>query len=158
MKLIVGGANQGKLALAVQLARNGGKKPSVSEEDWESRLGAESGGKSRLATEEGEERLSVADGKTDEFQAAFRCRIVDNLHEYIRRLGTEAEIENFLTRLLRDNPDAILVCNEVGCGIVPMEKADRLWRESVGNACQFLAREADQVYRVICGLPQKIKG
>lgn len=51
----------------------------------------------------------------------------------------------------------IIISNEVGSGIIPMEKNDRLWREETGRMLTFIAGEADEVYRIFCGIPVKIK-
>lgn len=51
-----------------------------------------------------------------------------------------------------------VTCDEVGCGVVPLDRADRDWREAVGRLCCALAAEADTVVRVTAGLPQAIKG
>ncbi|KIR01579.1 hypothetical protein P261_00393 [Lachnospiraceae bacterium TWA4] len=52
----------------------------------------------------------------------------------------------------------MLVSNELGYGIVPMDAFDRKYRETTGRICCMIAEQADEVYRVVCGLPQKIKG
>lgn len=52
----------------------------------------------------------------------------------------------------------VAVCDEVGCGIVPLDPDDRAWRERVGRLCCDLAERADAVVRVVCGVPQVIKG
>lgn len=52
----------------------------------------------------------------------------------------------------------VVVCDEVGCGIVPLDPDDRAWRERVGRLCCDLAAEAEAVVRVVCGIPQVIKG
>lgn len=59
---------------------------------------------------------------------------------------------------IRNNPSWLIIANEVGSGIVPMDKSDRIWREEVGRALCELAKEADEVYRVYCGIPTMIKG
>lgn len=51
-----------------------------------------------------------------------------------------------------------VVCDEVGCGVVPIDAFERLWREEVGRLCCDLAMEAQVVLRVVCGLPQVLKG
>lgn len=53
--------------------------------------------------------------------------------------------------------DVFLVTNEIGLGVVPDTKFGRLFRDLLGRVNQFLAKEADAVYFVISGLPQKIK-
>ena len=52
----------------------------------------------------------------------------------------------------------VVICNEVGCGIIPMQEDGRRFRKAVGRLCALLAIEADCVVRVVCGLPQVIKG
>jgi adenosylcobinamide kinase/adenosylcobinamide-phosphate guanylyltransferase len=52
----------------------------------------------------------------------------------------------------------IVVSNEVGLGVVPAFKAGRVFRDLAGLANQFIAREADEVYVMWAGIPQKIKG
>lgn len=61
-------------------------------------------------------------------------------------------------RFIRENPDAVVVMDEIGCGIIPLERADRLWREAVGRVGCLLAERAETVERVVCGIPIKIKG
>ena len=84
--------------------------------------------------------------------------IVNHLHRYIReqlRQGTdpEAMIENFG----KEHPDCILICDEIGNGIVPMEAEERTYRERTGRILEQLAAQADEVVRVVCGIGQKIK-
>lgn len=66
-------------------------------------------------------------------------------------------ITDYLLNMAVQMPDLILVCDEVGNGIVPMEKAERDYRECVGRVLCVLAGEADTVERVHCGIPQMIK-
>lgn len=51
----------------------------------------------------------------------------------------------------------VLICNEVGCGVVPIDAKKRLWREEVGRLCIALARRATHVVRIQCGLPIALK-
>ena len=53
--------------------------------------------------------------------------------------------------------DAVIISNDVSCGIVPIETDLRAWREACGRMNNYLARESDEVWRLFCGLPQKIK-
>lgn len=84
--------------------------------------------------------------------------IVNHLQSYIReqlRQGTDPEgmIENFG----KEHPDCILICDEIGNGIVPMEAEERTYRERTGRILEQLAAQADEVVRVVCGIGQKIK-
>ncbi len=51
-----------------------------------------------------------------------------------------------------------VLCDEVGCGIVPVDKRERDYRETVGRLCCMLAERADTVIRVTCGIGQIIRG
>ena len=51
----------------------------------------------------------------------------------------------------------ILVTNEVGGGIVPDNALARRFRDLAGLANQRLARAADEVFLVTCGLPLRVR-
>jgi len=53
--------------------------------------------------------------------------------------------------------DAVIIANDVSSGIVPVDRDLRAWREACGRMNNYLAREADEVWRLFCGLPQRIK-
>ena len=38
-----------------------------------------------------------------------------------------------------------------------MDKGDREWRETVGRTCCYIAKKADEVVRVVCGVGNRIK-
>ena len=50
----------------------------------------------------------------------------------------------------------VVVCCEVGQGVVPLDPSDRAWRELVGRTCARLARHV-RVVRMVCGIPVTIK-
>ena len=52
----------------------------------------------------------------------------------------------------------IVIASEVGGGVVPVDPAERAAREAAGRLACLLARRADTVVRVVCGLPQVLKG
>ena len=51
----------------------------------------------------------------------------------------------------------VIICSEIGSGIVPIEKKDRSRQEMVGRMCIFLAKNATEVYRIFNGIGMKIK-
>lgn len=65
-----------------------------------------------------------------------------------------AEVE----KLLPLWEDAIVITQEVGCGLVPIAPEDRAWREAVGRVNCRLAAYAETVERVCCGLGMTLKG
>lgn len=52
----------------------------------------------------------------------------------------------------------IVISTEIGCGVVPMDPAERERREAAGRLSCLLAERAETVIRVVCGLPQLLKG
>ena len=65
--------------------------------------------------------------------------------------------EEIVLQYYKEHPDCIFICDEIGNGIVPMEKQEREYRERVGRLLIRLAGEAETVERIICGIGQKIK-
>ena len=53
--------------------------------------------------------------------------------------------------------DAVLICADISCGVVPVDPVMRAWREACGHMNSFLASHADEVWRLFCGLPQRLK-
>ena len=52
---------------------------------------------------------------------------------------------------------AVLICQDIFCGVVPLEAELRQWRQETGRLCQYLTKNAEQVSRVFCGLEQRLK-
>ena len=52
----------------------------------------------------------------------------------------------------------IVIASETGGGIVPIDPAERKAREAAGRLSCLLAQRAETVVRVVCGLPQILKG
>ena len=53
--------------------------------------------------------------------------------------------------------NGVLICDDIFCGVVPLGKELRAWRETTGRLCAYLSREAASVTRIFCGLEQKLK-
>ncbi|MCM1542435.1 MAG: bifunctional adenosylcobinamide kinase/adenosylcobinamide-phosphate guanylyltransferase [Blautia sp.] len=84
--------------------------------------------------------------------------VIDRFHNWVRNrmLGggcPEQEIMAFLERC----GDCVIICDEIGNGIVPTDPFEREYRERVGRILVRLAEKAEEVERVICGIGQKIK-
>jgi adenosyl cobinamide kinase/adenosyl cobinamide phosphate guanylyltransferase len=51
----------------------------------------------------------------------------------------------------------VVICNEVGSGVIPLEEASREAREACGRLCILLAEHASNVIRLVCGVPVVVK-
>ena len=138
MVLIVGGAYQGKITWA---------KEHYPKLDW-------------------------IDGETCTEEEIYRCQGIFHFHKYIERLMRkryeEKEenvdfIDEFICmtdiadRLHRENPDIVIVTDEIGYGIVPIDPFERTYREVVGRVCTRIAKYSESAYRIICGIEMKLK-
>ena len=84
--------------------------------------------------------------------------IINHLHQWIKNCMVsggcpEDEIMSFLDY----NEDCIIICDEIGNGIVPIDPFEREYRERTGRILVQLAMRAEEVERIICGIGQKIK-
>ncbi|MGT2934022.1 bifunctional adenosylcobinamide kinase/adenosylcobinamide-phosphate guanylyltransferase [Streptococcus catagoni] len=68
-----------------------------------------------------------------------------------------AKWHSLIEALREKEAEVWIVTDEVGLGIVPQTKLGRFFRDLQGTLNQELAKEASEVYIVICGLAQQIK-
>lgn len=68
-----------------------------------------------------------------------------------------AEMEELVAFIKTTNAHFIIVSNEVGLGLVPPYPAARVYRDALGMANQMLARNADEVYFMVAGIPMELK-
>ncbi len=79
--------------------------------------------------------------------------VLYGLQDIVARSPEEAEA--LLPALLQKQ---VVVCDEVGSGVIPLEKRDREVREKTGRLCVLLAGKAERVVRVVAGIPIVLKG
>jgi len=99
----------------------------------------------------------TADGSADSWSQVLNRSYLLNFHGFIRQVMEAGLNPDAFTEQVCGKEPRIVTLDEVGCGIVPMEKKERDYREAVGRAGQILAAQADEVYRIICGIPVRIK-
>ena len=82
-----------------------------------------------------------------------------DFHESIRKAVGEEGLDPcaFARQFCKEHPNAIVVANEVGAGVVPTAAEDRAFREAAGRALCVIAQEARQVTRCVCGIGVRIK-
>lgn len=60
--------------------------------------------------------------------------------------------------LLGADSGAVLICDEVGCDVVPMELAQRTRRKAVSRFYYRLAARTERMKHIFCGLPIVLRG
>lgn len=86
--------------------------------------------------------------------------ILNALHQLIKKelpLQSMEDILGDLMDLVERHPNLVIISDEVGNGVVPMERSKREWREICGRILIQVAAKADRVERVLCGISQQIK-
>lgn len=102
------------------------------------------------------EIMSGADCRIED---VFTAAAISDYQELVRRLIAEnIDVSEFTERFCRENRNAAVIINEIGCGIIPLEKSERIYREEVGRAGCIIASHSETVIRVFCGIPEVIKG
>lgn len=101
----------------------------------------------------------ICDGETAGFEEIKKYKCVKNYQMLVKR-QLEAGLDplNEVDKLLDECPDIVIISTETGCGIVPIEKSERIWRETVGKVCCFIAAKSEKVVRISCGIASVIKG
>lgn len=83
---------------------------------------------------------------------------MDHFHIFVRRwMEAGRDQTELLEKLQAGNKNLIIICDEIGCGLVPVDAFERACREAVGRICTALADKAERVDRVICGIGTRIK-
>lgn len=128
MELYVGGTAQGKLTYVLEKQNKNGNT------------------------------ITVADGESCTAEEIKKADIINHLHLFVKRWLEEGKPkEELLDAIKQADPKVLLICDEVGAGVVPMKREERDWRETVGRLCCELAKEADRVERIICGIGVRVK-
>lgn len=84
--------------------------------------------------------------------------IHEDFQETIRGVIARGEDpRSYAGALCEAEPEAVIVSDEVGCGIVPLDAGDRAWREGVGRALCVIAQRSERVVRAVCGIGTVIK-
>ena len=82
----------------------------------------------------------------------------EEIFEWVKeRLKEGKKLESLEEELIDKNPDIILISNELGYGVVPIDKFDREYRETTGRVCTRLAKKSKSVVRIICGMECVLK-
>lgn len=123
MKLVFGGAHQGKLDFALEHFHYTKEEAWDCSQGWDFSYPVLYGVENLLLTQ-------VREGKTPS--------------EEVRKHLPELE-------------EKVLVITDISNGIVPIQEDLRLWREEVGRSMVLLSHQAEEIYRVFCGIGTQLK-
>lgn len=113
-----------------------------------------------------EQDKSIISGAEASFSELCSCRCVMHFELWIRDrireqnkdlAGILPELTEQVKELMNKNPDLIIELPEMGCGIVPIQEEERIYRECCGRIGCLIAESGCPVYRLVCGIAQKIQ-
>ena len=142
MKLIIGGFAQGKLSYVLR---------KLQEEEK----------RAYMIIDENSEAL--ADLWKDRLPdiSAGEVEIVNHLHRILQRADSQEQGLQWIRQAeayCRDRgAELVIICDELGCGVVPVAAEDREYRERVGRVLCEAAARAQSVERIVCGIAAAIK-
>ncbi len=102
--------------------------------------------------------VDIIEGENCAFQDLLEKPLVTHFHLWVKRMLLEKkDVAALVDQIIQKNPEIIIIVNELGCGIVPIDAFDREYREITGRICCRLAKDATEVHRVACGIGMVIK-
>lgn len=172
MILVIGGASSGKSAAALDLAGQGLPKGAARafvatgqalDDEMTVRIRrhqASRGSEWKTA----EVPVDLA-GWFEEQGRQYCAIIVDCLTLWLSNLREQGladalvsdRVSGLLRAIRKSSSRVVIVTNELGLGLVPLDASSRLFRDLAGQVNQQIAAEADDVYFVMSGLPVQVK-
>ncbi len=170
--LVLGGASSGKSAAGLSLAAKGipAGRPRAFVATGQP-LDAEMARKIKRHQASRDASWVIAEVPVDlvawfqKHGSSYRAIVLDCVTLWLSNLLSQGVRDERVLDMVRELVNAIhataarivLVSNELGLGVVPMEREGRRFRDLAGRANQVIAAQADEVYFVLSGLPVKIK-
>lgn len=166
--LVLGGASSGKSAAALDLAGKSAKRAFVATGEPLDDEMAERILRHRASRGGHWQTHEVPSDLTEWMRKhgrGYQSIVIDCLTLWLSNLlgrgVTNSRLSELVSELLQAIRAAtarvVVVTNELGLGLVPMEASARRFRDLAGQVNQQVAAEADAVYFVLSGLPIRIK-
>lgn len=169
IQLVIGGVRSGKSRQALKLAEQAGSEVAFiatchpRDEEMRSRVKRHQERRpSHWLTIE--HRVDLPE-VLDEISGHVHAAIIDDVTLWVADLLDRGDSrESILSaarqvcRIAREVAQVVvMVTHEVGSGVIPPTPLGRAFSDLLGETNQILAAEADEVYAMTAGIPQKIK-
>lgn len=67
------------------------------------------------------------------------------------------EPKDYFFEHVKDTDEKIIISDDISCGVVPIDKDERAWREANGRLLMAIADKSKHLTRIFCKIPVKIK-
>jgi len=115
-------------------------------------------GKLNYVVEKYGEDKSIYKCSEGKLEIDFSKDIINSFHLLV--LSQMRESQNtveYIKQNISKFKDKIIIAEDISCGVVPIDKEMRLWRERLGHSLCHLSKESDEVVRIFYGLGTKVK-
>ena len=103
-----------------------------------------------------EDDIQVCTEDTDALDFSRRCiAYIDRFA--LNRIRSGFEPADTLGTDFGRYKENIFIANDISGGVVPTDPVLRAWREACGRMNLKLAKASDEVWRLFCGIPQRLK-
>lgn len=152
MQIITGGFSQGKLNYAINSCTQNESILVLDETNYKSCFNND------LSEADAESIFRFCGNNKDKRKKKV---IINHLNRIIKEMKDREKVLGFVEEVQNTceagDAELIVISDELGCGIVPIDKNDREYRENNGRVMCLLAAKADSVVRLVCGIAVRIK-
>lgn len=100
-------------------------------------------------------------GKTEYGISHFpEARFFNQAHLFIKKRLEEGKTkEDILSEIRQAVSEGqwVIIADEIGNGVIPLDESDRFYREVAGRILTEIAKDATEVHRVVLGIGRQIK-
>lgn len=82
----------------------------------------------------------------------WNSRCIEHIERYVLYC-----LKNDKVPELNFRSDAVVIGDDIFCGVVPIDTEIRAWREETGRFYGRISQTSQSVHRLFCGLPLKLK-
>ena len=111
----------------------------------------------REAVIKNENIKNIINAENADMEEMLSAEGIYGIDGFIRKNLDESLVNELADRFISENKNAVIINNEVGYGVVPIDKNERLFRELNGRFNIRIAQSSDEVYRVVSGICTRIK-
>ncbi len=111
----------------------------------------------REAVIKNENIKNIINAENADMEEMLSAEGIYGIDGFIRKNLDESLVNELADRFISENKNVVIINNEVGYGVVPIDKNERLFRELNGRFNIRIAQSSDEVYRVVSGICTRIK-
>ena len=111
----------------------------------------------REAVIKNENIKNIINAENADMEEMLSAEGIYGIDGFIRKNLDESLVNELADRFISENKNVVIINNEVGYGVVPIDKNERLFRELNGRFNIRIAKSSDEVYRVVSGICTRIK-